>query len=123
MALASVLNMHTVDWQSPFKWVTVSNYSGLVGLILVAFLPILVIIPFYCFRRAQWSTEEFQSTYGALLEGTRLKLKEGEIKSDWVSILVPIFYLYRRLIFISSVILLRNNVLALILIQVGLILF
>ena len=121
MALASVLNMHTVNWQSPFKWVSLSNYSGLIGLILVAFLPILVLVPFYCLRRAHWSTVEFQSTYGSLLEGTRLKLREGEIKSDWVAILVPIFYFYRRFVFILSVILLRNNILVLILIQVGLI--
>ena len=59
MALASVLNMHTANWQSPFEWVEVSNYSGLVGLILVALLPILVFIPFYCLRRAQWSTVKF----------------------------------------------------------------
>ena len=37
--------------------------------------------------------------------------------------LVPIFYFYRRLAFISSVILLRSNILALISIQVGLIQF
>ena len=37
--------------------------------------------------------------------------------------LVPIFYFYRRFVFILSVILLRNNILVLILIQVGLIQF
>ena len=55
MALASVLNMHTVDWQSPFKSVDISNYSGLVALILLTSLPILVFIPFYCRRRANWN--------------------------------------------------------------------
>ena len=55
MALASVLNMHTVDWQSPFKWVTFSNYSGLVALILITTLPILLFVPFYCCKRANWN--------------------------------------------------------------------
>ena len=55
MALASVLNMHTADWQSPFKWVAISNYSGLVALILITSLPILVLIPFYCRKRANWN--------------------------------------------------------------------
>ena len=55
MALAAVLNMHTVNWQSPFKWVAISNFSGLIALILLTALPILLFIPFYCRRRAQWN--------------------------------------------------------------------
>ena len=55
MALAAVLNTIVADWQSPFKWVKVSNYAGLVSLILAISLPILVFLPFYCRRRAQWS--------------------------------------------------------------------
>ena len=55
MALAAVLNTKVADWQSPFKWVKVSNYAGLVSLILAISLPILVFLPFYCRRRAQWS--------------------------------------------------------------------
>ena len=72
MALASVLNMHTVDWESPFEWVQVSNSAGLVGLILIAALPIAVFVPIYFRKRALWSDEEFKKTYGALLEGTRI---------------------------------------------------
>ena len=86
------------------------------GLILVAFLPTLVLIPFYSLRRAQWRTEKFKKTYGDLFDGTRLSLGEAKIKSDWVALLVPIIFLYRRFIFILSVIILRNNILALILI-------
>ena len=59
MALASVLNMHTANWKSPFDLVKASNYSALIGLILVAYLPVLVFIPFYCRRRSQWSTVKF----------------------------------------------------------------
>ena len=52
MALASVLNMQAVDWQTSFKWVSVSNYSALIGLILIIALPVLLFMPFYCRRRA-----------------------------------------------------------------------
>ena len=59
MALASVLNTYTVDWQSPFKWVSVSNYSGLISLIIIVSIPILLFLPFYCRRRAQWNNSNF----------------------------------------------------------------
>ena len=76
MALASILDIYTVDKQSPFKWVKVSNYSALISLIIIALLPILFFVPFYFCKRKQWSTEEFQKTYGSLLEGTRIELRK-----------------------------------------------
>ena len=54
MALASMLNMYTIDWQSQFQWVKVSNYSALAGLILIVLPPIFLFVPFYFCKRAQW---------------------------------------------------------------------
>ena len=62
MALASVLNMHTVDWESPFEWVQVSNVAGLISLLLIAFLPIAVFVPFYLKKRALWNDKKFKKT-------------------------------------------------------------
>ena len=76
MALASMLNMYTIDWQSQFQWVKVSNYSALAGLILIVLLPIFLFVPFYFCKRAQWNTKEFKDTYGSFLEGTRLELRK-----------------------------------------------
>ena len=114
MALASVLSMYTVDWQSSFTFVKISNASGLVCLIIIVSLPILVLIPFYCRRREHWKTIEFKDKYGALLESTRLRKRDGKPKSDWVAMLVPMTFFYRRMIFIMSVILLNNNILTII---------
>ena len=81
--------MHTVEWESPFKWVKVSNYAGIISLILAVFLPILVFIPFYFIRREKWFTEAFLRNYGAFLEGTR-NYQEEKKKNSWVSLFVPI---------------------------------
>ena len=53
LALSSVLNTHTADgdWDSPFQWVEVSYWSGLVSMILLVALPTLLFIPFYCMKR------------------------------------------------------------------------
>ena len=79
LALATVLNIHTSeqDQNSPFLWVKVSYWFGISGLILIVALPILLFLPFYCLKRKQWSTEAFRKKYGALLEGTRTKLREN----------------------------------------------
>ena len=123
LALSSVLNIHAGedDWDSPFYWVEVSYYSARVSIYLVAMLPILFFVPLYFIKRDEWSTEEFKKMYGALLEGTRTELRKGENKGDWVMLFVPTIFFYRRLIFISSIILLRTNILALFLIQIAMI--
>ena len=90
---------------------------------LITVLPILFFAPLYCIKRDEWSTEEFKKMYGALLEGTRSELRQGENKGDWVMLFVPTIFFYRRLIFISSIILLKTNIFALLLIQIGMIQF
>ena len=73
LSLISALNMHTVDWQSPFEWVSISNYYGLFFLILMSALPALLLLPFYCYKRDKWYKKKFRKSYGALFEGTRKK--------------------------------------------------
>ena len=123
--MATVLNTHTADddFDSPFLWVKVCAYCRLFGLFLTFALPILLFIPFYCIKRDKWNTKEFRNVYGVFLEGTRVELREREIKGDWVMLLRPIIFLYRRLTFITCIIYFRNNILALILIQIGMIQF
>ena len=75
LSLIAALNMHTVDWESPFLWVKVANIYGLIGLIMATSLPILLMIPFYCCKRAKWNNKEFQNTHGAFFQGTKGKEK------------------------------------------------
>ena len=50
-------------------------------------------------------------------------VREKEVKGNWVMLLVPTMFFFRRLAFISSIIILRENILALILIQIAMIKF
>ena len=56
--------------------------------------------------------------YGALLQGARV-----DNRRSLVMLLVPTVFVYRRLIFISSIILLRKNIFFLILIQISMVQF
>lgn len=69
-----MLNIYTDDddLNSPFKWVVVCYYCRVVGMVLISAMPILFLVPFYCFKRDKWNTEAFKKIYGALLEGTRI---------------------------------------------------
>ena len=125
ICIASILNIHTAEnaQDSPFLWVRICYYCSIFSLILVIAVPFLLFVPLYCKRRQKWSTEAFQKVYGALLEGTRVDLRQKEVKGNWVMLLVPTIFFFRRLVFISSIILLRKNIFALILIQIGMIIF
>ena len=114
IALSSVLSLYSNinDKDSPFQWVRVSFYASTVSLIILALLPIFFVI-FYCIRRDKWSEEAFRNMYGALLEGTKVTTQRGNL----AILLVPTIFFYRRLIFISSIILLKDNIFVLILIQ------
>ena len=57
--------------------------------------------------------------FGALLEGTGVDYRGSSL----VMLLVPTVFVYRRLIFISSIILLGDNIFFLILIQISMVQF
>ena len=118
LCVASILNTYTADddFNSPYYWIKACYYSRIVGMILIFALPILLFLPLYFRKRDQWNTDAFQKVYGALLDGTRVELREQENKGDWVMLLKPAIFFYRRLIFTGSVIILRKNIFTLILI-------
>ena len=125
LCIATVLNLYTAQnaLESPFLWVRICYYCSIFSLILIVVVPFFIFVPLYLKRRDKWSTDVFQKVYGALLEGTRVDLREKEVKGNWVMLFVPTIFFFRRLVFISSIILLRENILVLILIQTGTIVF
>ena len=125
LCIATVLNLYTAEnaLESPFLWVRICYYCSIFSLVLIITVPFFIFVPLYFKRRDKWSTDAFQKVYGALLEGTRVDLREKEVKGNWVMLFVPTMFFFRRLVFISSIILLRENILVLILIQTGTIVF
>ena len=73
LGLLACLNMANADWETPFPSVMYSNNLALDFLIVTCLLPVVFLL-FYCYRRANWSNEDFQSRYGAFLDGTNLKV-------------------------------------------------
>ena len=116
LALSAVLNMHTNmdDKNSPFRWAEISIWASIVSIYFLALLPIIFVL-FYCFKSNQWSDIAFTNTYGSLLEGTRVDKRS--------SLVMPTVFVYRRLIFITSIILLGDNIFFLTLIQISMVLF
>ena len=122
LALSSVLSIYSNinDYDSPFRWVRVSFYASVASLVLLALLPIFFVI-FYCIRRDKWSEQAFRNMYGALLEGTKVT-KDTE-RGNLAMLLAPMIFFYRRLIFIGSIILLKDNIFVLIMIQTSMVQF
>lgn len=84
-----MLNSYTADddVNSPYKWVRACYYCRIVGVYLLFALPLFFFIPFYLMKRDEWSTETFKKVYGTFLEGTRVDLRENEIKGNWIMLL------------------------------------
>ena len=71
LSLVAVLNMRTVDWDTPFPAVKYSNDLTIISLILLGVLaPFLTVL--YCKKFAVLSQTNFRSKCGAGLEGTKV---------------------------------------------------
>ena len=81
LCIATVLNLYTAEnaLESPFLWVRICYYCSIFSLVLIITVPFFIFVPLYFKRRDKWSTDAFQKVYGALLEGTRVDLREKEV--------------------------------------------
>ena len=61
LCVASILNTYTADddLNSPFQWVEACYYCRILGMYLIITMPILFLVPLYCMKRDEWSTEAF----------------------------------------------------------------
>ena len=97
--LSSLLNVMTADEETGNPSVEASNKAALaVFIAFSALVPLLGLL--YCCKFAKI---DGNSSYGALLDGTRTKEKE---KSKWI-LLFPTFFFGRRIAFTLSVLLFR----------------
>ena len=70
--LIASLNLHTVDWDSPFNSVKVSNYLSIVFLVLIFIWPLDLIVV-SCLHPKIWLNEKFDERCGTIFEGTKTK--------------------------------------------------
>ena len=64
MALVAVLNMHKVDWNTPFRAVRYSAALSIISLIILGGIPILLTV-LYCKNFSMLKDQSFKSKYGS----------------------------------------------------------
>ena len=113
LAMVSLVNIHTADWNTPFFGVKLSNNLTIISLILISVIPLWLIV-LYCRNFKILGEVRFSSRYGAGYEGLNLAKKVSP-----KSILgIPVFYFGRRILFAVSAVYLEQNLLAQLAIQV-----
>ena len=107
MVLAATLNMHKVDWNTPFSAVQYSNVVAVIFLVTVSALCPFFIV-FYCKNFKILPEPHFKDKCGAGVEGTNV---ESEQPTRYI-LAYPAFFFARRILFAVSVIFLGNFLLA-----------
>ena len=69
--IATMLNVRRNYWDATYSIIMTNVFSTSMTLILVL-LPVWILV-FYCKKREEWANEEFEETYGAVLEGLELR--------------------------------------------------
>jgi len=103
VVLASVLNLRTADWDTPFPGVRYSTALTLISLILVG-LVVPCLLALYCWNFKILAEDQFKSKYGAGLEGTKLAKKV----SPRSILLFPVSFFGRRILFAVSTVFLED---------------
>ena len=98
----SILNLHTVDWDTKFTSVMVSNMISLGLVLLFVSVQAFYIIGYFTLPREN-RVETFAEKFEPLLEGTNHKSQKSYI------ILVPVLFFFKRLLFVSTLVIANAN--------------
>ena len=101
--LATCLNVAKLDTDTTYKAVLFTNWFSPIMFAIVLGLPIWICV-FFWIKVEYWHDEDFQSKYGAILEGTRTEYKSCEEGKTWIAVMFPVLTLARRVGFVISVI-------------------
>ena len=69
LAITAVLNMHTVDWNTPFRSVKYSSALSIISLILLSVLTFFLVL-YYWKNFEKLKQKMFRDRVGAGVEGT-----------------------------------------------------
>lgn len=105
LTLASIYNVYIItcvgfekmETQLPFFWL---NLVSLAVMLTVTVVAPIFFVAFYLCNNHKWEDEHFETRWGAVLEGLKKDKKS--------SLIYPVFFLIRRVIFVVSAVYLRH---------------
>ena len=105
LALSSIYNVYIImcvgfekmETQLPFFWL---NLVSLAVMLTVTAVSPIFFVAFYMCNKQKWEDEHFETKWGAVLEGLKKDKKS--------SLIYPVFFLIRRIIFVVSAVYLRH---------------
>ena len=112
VALAALVNIRTVEWDTSYPGVKYSTALTLISLVLIGVLPPYFILLFCC-KFKVFTEEKFKKMYGSGIEGVN-KAKKVSPSSILAN---PVFFFGRRILFAVSAIYLQDFLFAQLAIQ------
>ena len=97
LSLLAVLNMRTVDWDTPFHALRYSTGLSIISLFLLGAVPPVLLL-FYCKNFSKLKQKVFRNKYGAGIGGTKINVTSP--KKSIIGNLVLFFG--RRILFAVS---------------------
>ena len=94
-----------MDWNSPFSGVIISNVLSII-VVLIIIASQIAMFCLYKKKLDNWSEDDFQDKYGALLDGTKSNSKT--ITRPKLLFYISLYFL-RRVIFVMCVFLLEDH--------------
>ena len=98
----SILNLYTVDWDTKFPSVMVSNMVSLGLIILFTAVQLFYIVGYFTMPREN-RIKNYAKSFEPLLEGTNHEKSQSSI------IFVPVLFFFKRLLFVSILVTANAN--------------
>jgi len=113
LLIAVCIGLITMQWGTDLGWTVLycNCFTIAICAILIG-LPLFMLV-FYCAKVDQLDDAVFRARYGTLYEGTKIEAGEDESEADCKrkrqrSILLPLFFVLRRVIFVAITIMLAE---------------
>ena len=106
MMMLSALNLHTVDWDSPFAFVKYSNTFSIFMIMALLISPLVLNYVLWK-KRAEWSTDNFNDKHGALFDGVKT---ESTLISKSATLFYVMSFFLRRIVFVAALFLFERQV-------------
>lgn len=108
MSISLFIGAFNMEWSAELgRSVLYSNFFTLSICIIILLLPIFICV-YYTLYVDALHEDEFSSRYGALYEGLKIEDREDQLYNRTITMLFPLFFVLRRLIFCFAAIFLAQ---------------